>query len=147
MWLAQWIVIWGYNTVDCSYLIVFGFLCQLVPPPLSSWNCNDTVTRKTGSSCHLFLYLYRLLMTDLSHVSLRQIVCNLYTRALCRTKLLPVTHVLVDTWMWTVKPVYKLKNVSDDLKWTTNTHVTLLHSLLWHNWQYLLVLEDLFIFY
>ena len=24
----------------------------------------------------------------------------------------------------TVKPVYKLLNVSDDLKWTTNTHVT-----------------------
>ena len=29
-------------------------------------------------------------------------------RALCRTKLLPVTHVLVDTWMLTVKAVYKL---------------------------------------
>ena len=42
----------------------------------------------------------------------------------CRIKLLPVTHVLVDTWMFTVKPVYKLLNVSDDLKWTTNTHVT-----------------------
>ena len=26
--------------------------------------------------------------------------------------------------MLTVKPVYKLKNVSDDLKWTTDTHVT-----------------------
>ena len=46
------------------------------------------------------------------------------SRALCRIKLLPVTHVLVDTWMLTVKPVYKLLNVSDDLKWTTNTHVT-----------------------
>ena len=45
-------------------------------------------------------------------------------KALCRIKLLPVTHVLVDTWMLTVKPVYKLLNVSDDLKWTTNTHVT-----------------------
>ena len=32
--------------------------------------------------------------------------------------------VLVDTWMLTVKPVYKLLNVSDDLKWTTYTHVT-----------------------
>ena len=42
----------------------------------------------------------------------------------CRIKLLPVTHVLVDTWLLTVKPVYKLLNVSDDLKWTTNTHVT-----------------------
>ena len=46
------------------------------------------------------------------------------SRALCRIKLLPVTHVLVDTWMLTVKPVYKLLKVSDDLKWTTNTHVT-----------------------
>ena len=26
--------------------------------------------------------------------------------------------------MLTVKPVYKLSNVPDDLKWTTNTHVT-----------------------
>ena len=26
--------------------------------------------------------------------------------------------------MLTVKPVYELLNVSDDLKWTTNTHVT-----------------------
>ena len=32
-------------------------------------------------------------------------------RALCKIKLLPVTHVLVDTWMLTVKPVYKLSNV------------------------------------
>ena len=29
-------------------------------------------------------------------------------------------------WMWTVKPVYKLLNVSDDLKWTTNTRDTIL---------------------
>ena len=28
--------------------------------------------------------------------------------------------VLVDTWMLTVKPVYKLSNVPDDLNWTTN---------------------------
>ena len=35
-------------------------------------------------------------------------------RALCRIRLLPVTHVLGDTWMLTVKPVYKLLNVSDD---------------------------------
>ena len=39
-------------------------------------------------------------------------------------KKLPVTHVLVDKWMLTVKPVYKLSNVSDDLKWTTNTIYT-----------------------
>ena len=34
------------------------------------------------------------------------------------------SHVLVDTWMLTVKPVYKLSNVPDDLKWSTNTHMT-----------------------
>ena len=44
--------------------------------------------------------------------------------ALCRITLLPVTHVLVDTWMLTVKAVYELSNVYDDLKWTTNTRVT-----------------------
>ena len=38
------------------------------------------------------------------------------SRALCRIKLLPVTHVLVDAWMLTVKPVHKLSDVSDDLK-------------------------------
>ena len=32
---------------------------------------------------------------------------------------LPVTHVLVDTWMLTVKLVYELSDVPDDLKWTT----------------------------
>ena len=46
-------------------------------------------------------------------------------RALCRIKLLPVTHVLVDTWLLTVKPVYKLSDVPDDLKWATNTHGTI----------------------
>ena len=30
----------------------------------------------------------------------------------------------MDTWILIVKPVYKLLNVSDDQKWTTNTHVT-----------------------
>ena len=36
-----------------------------------------------------------------------------------------LTHVLVDTWMLTVKSVYKLLNVSDDLKCTTNTRDTI----------------------
>ena len=45
-------------------------------------------------------------------------------QALCRIKLLPVTYVLVDTWMLTFKPVYKLLNMYEDLKWTTNTRVT-----------------------
>ena len=44
--------------------------------------------------------------------------------ALCMIKLMAVTHVLVDTCMLTIKPVYKLLNVSDNLKWPTNTHVT-----------------------
>ena len=55
---------------------------------------------------------------DLGHA----IVVCFGGRALCRITLLPVRHVLVDTWMLTVKPVYKLLNVSDDLTWTTNTH-------------------------
>ena len=37
------------------------------------------------------------------------------TRALCRIKLLPVKHVLVDTWMLTVKLDYELSDVPDDL--------------------------------
>ena len=47
------------------------------------------------------------------------------TRALCRIQFLPVTHVLVDTRMLTIKLVYKLTNVPDDLKWATNTHDTI----------------------
>ena len=38
-------------------------------------------------------------------------------------KLLPVTHVLVNTWMLTIKLGYKLSDVPDDLKWATNTHM------------------------
>ena len=54
------------------------------------------------------------------------------SRALCRTTLLPVTHVLVDTWMLTVKLVYKLSNVPDDLNWATNTHDTIYTHFLLH---------------
>ena len=43
-----------------------------------------------------------------------------HIRVLCRIKKLPVTHVLVDTWILTVKLVYKLSNVPYDLKWATN---------------------------
>ena len=69
------------------------------------------------------------IVTVFTPVSLRYLhiinkIINIPVRALCRTKLLLVTHVLVDKWMLTVKQVYKLKNVSDNLKWTTNTHVT-----------------------
>ena len=38
--------------------------------------------------------------------------------------IIPSHNVLVDTWMLTVKLVYKLSNVHDDLKWATNTHMT-----------------------
>ena len=68
-------------------------------------------------------YRYVSVKSDCSHTS-NQKDGMMHNRALCRIKLLPVTHVLVDTWMLTVKPAYKLLNVSDDLKWTTNTHVT-----------------------
>ena len=60
--------------------------------------------------------------TDHLYTVCIQITCTQYVyrslvlKALCRIKLLPVIHVLVNTWMLTVKPVYKLLNVSDDLK-------------------------------
>ena len=66
-------------------------------------------------------------------------------RALCRTKLLPVTHVLVDTWMLTVKPVCKLKNVFYDLKWATNTHMTPFTLTFKAYVSIYMVLEDLFL--
>ena len=53
-------------------------------------------------------------------------------------KLLPVTHVMVDTWMLTAKPVYKL---------TRTTRSTGLHTpfiLLRHNWHYLWFWKTLF---
>ena len=37
---------------------------------------------------------------------------------------MPVTHVLVDTWMLTGKLVYKLSDVPDDLKGATNKYMT-----------------------
>ena len=45
-------------------------------------------------------------------------------RALCRIKLLSVTHGMVDTWMLTVQVLDKLSNLPDDMKWATNTHMT-----------------------
>ena len=44
-------------------------------------------------------------------------------RPLCRIKLLPVTHVLEDTWMLTVNLVYKLLYVCDDLKCALQSHM------------------------
>ena len=43
-------------------------------------------------------------------------------RAFCRIKLLPVT--CFGGHMLTVKLVYQLSDVPDDLKWATNTHMT-----------------------
>ena len=64
-------------------------------------------------------------------------------RALCSIKVLPVTHILVDTWMLTVKPVYKLSNVFDDLKWATNKHT---YDTIYTHFQGIsMVLEDLFL--
>ena len=45
--------------------------------------------------------------------------------------------------MLTVKPVYKLFNVSDDLKWTTNTHVTPFSLTFKAQLTISMVLEDL----
>ena len=45
--------------------------------------------------------------------------------------------------MLTVKPVYKLLNVSDDRKWTTNTHVTPFSLTLKASLTISMVLEDL----
>ena len=67
-------------------------------------------------------------------------------RALCRIKLFPVTHVLVDTLMLIVKPVCTFLNVSDDLKWTTNTHVTPFSFTFKAQLTISMVLEDLFLF-
>ena len=47
--------------------------------------------------------------------------------------------------MLTVKPVYKLLNVSDDLKWTTNTHVTPFSLTFKALLTISMVLEDLFL--
>ena len=46
--------------------------------------------------------------------------------------------------MLTVKPVYKLLNVSDDLKWTTNTHATQFSLTFKAKLTISMVLEDLF---
>ena len=76
------------------------------------------------------------------HVHACTCVCCMYMhvcvcfecRALCRKKILPITHVLVDTWMLTVKPVYKLLNVW----WPEMDYMRHhFHSLSRLNWQYL----------
>ena len=50
---------------------------------------------------------------------------RVWGRALCRIKLLPVTHVLVDTWVLTVKQVYKRVWWTEmDYKHTCDTIIT-----------------------
>ena len=80
---------------------------------------NREVTRDTGEEQQ-----YQRLRFNTSDLKVRFEGVR-QSRALCRINLLPVTHVLVDTWMLTVKLVYNLSNVPDDLKWTTNTHDTI----------------------
>ena len=72
------------------------------------------------TTCH-DLSIYVL---SVKQKSVRVELSSVRHRALCRITLLPVTHVLVDTWMLTVKLLYILSNVPDDLKWATNTHMT-----------------------
>ena len=77
-----------------------------------------------------YLALLKMLITNNCRIIITQgdviitLVFSTDCRALCRIKLLPVTHVLVDTWMLTVKLVDELSSVPDDLKWATNTHMT-----------------------
>ena len=85
-------------------------------------------------------FLKRRLLDSALH-SLRE--AGLYARI----TLLPITHVLVDTWTLIVKPIYKLLNVSDDLKWTTNTHMTPFSLTFKALLTISMVLEDLFCFF
>ena len=92
-------------------LTFLAFLGDLLLHKLHRRRLHLDLTRKCINICTLAGFVFALVDRHENGGS----------RALCRIKLLPVTRVLVDTWMLTVKPVYKLLNVSDDLKWTTNT--------------------------
>ena len=48
------------------------------------------------------------------------------------------------TWILTVKLVYELSNVPDDLKWATNTHMTPFTLTFKAKLTISMVLEDLF---
>ena len=52
------------------------------------------------------------------------VVCMVNKQGFMQDKILASLRVLVDTWILAIKLVDKLYNVSDDLKWTTDTHVT-----------------------
>ena len=56
---------------------------------------------------YIYIYIYNIYIYNIyiyEYIYIR----SLTNRALCKTKLLPVTYVLVDTQMLIVKPVYKL---------------------------------------
>ena len=98
-------------------LVQYVFL----PPMLLNLEC---VTRPSGKCCTLQLMLLPFALTvHFRYVVFRPFMDEIVAgkirssskegvhggyRALCRIKLLPVTHVLVDMWMLTVKPVHKL---------------------------------------
>ena len=106
-------------------------LCPKYPTDMCLCIC-DTIQSDWIRESWLFLKFHRSFTRPLKCIPVQNKLWlskwwmdkSMQSRALCWIKLLPVTHVLVDTWMLTVKPVYKLLNVSDDLKWTTNTHDT-----------------------
>ena len=81
------------------------------------------ITKLSSEQCLQFerLCLQHIQMINKRSSFKTKLIGNRGDRALCKIQLLPVTHVLVNTWIWTSKPVYKLSNVVDDLKWTTNT--------------------------
>ena len=62
------------------------------------------------SVCYLYISVYYLYMCECYlYISALPLRYDLNAaRALYRTQLLPVTHVLVYTWMLTVQPVYEL---------------------------------------
>ena len=92
----------------------------------------------------LNLFFTTLLCSECGFTTYMSSSTSPVVRALCRIKLLPVTHDLVNTWMLIVKPVYKLLNVSHDLKWTTNTHVTAFSLTFKAYLTICMVLEDFF---
>ena len=81
----------------------------------SSWNCFH-VTTNYSVMCRLSDQRPTLMRVSKRHWKFHRTqsiqVSGLRwfppSRTLYRTKSLPVTHVLMDTWMLTVKPVYKL---------------------------------------
>ena len=111
-----------------NYFIVSWCECRLLNN-FWEFQCNDphvtcdlwpAQSHEQLSSCvYSNICFYTEITQHFSHNQrLITLLVNDTTRALCRTKLLPVTRVLLDTWMLTVKAVYKL------LKIWLQTHMT-----------------------